>query len=31
VTRVIPHGGLPMPEAEAHFRVDYSELQLKSA
>jgi hypothetical protein len=31
VTRVIPHGGLPMPDVEGHFRVDYSELQLKTA
>ena len=31
VTRVIPHGGLPMPEANVQQRLDYSELQLKSA
>jgi hypothetical protein len=30
VTRVIPHGGMPMPEAAANRRVDYAEL-LKSA
>ena len=30
-TRVIPHGGLPMPEIGDRVRVDYSELQLKSA
>lgn len=26
VTRVIPHGGLPMPEADALYHVEYSEL-----
>ena len=33
VTRVIPHGGLPMPEVHSHQRLDYAELQeqLKSA
>lgn len=31
VTRVIPHGGMPMPEAAASCRVDYAELQLKTA
>jgi hypothetical protein len=31
VTRVIPHGGLPMPEVDGRIRVDYSELQLKTA
>ena len=31
VTRVIPHGGMPMPEAAATRRVDYAELQLKTA
>ena len=31
VTRVIPHGGLPMPEVEGRLRVDYTELHLRSA
>lgn len=31
VTRVIPHGGMPMPEAAATRRVDYADLHLKSA
>lgn len=31
VTRVIPLGGLPMPEVDARRHVDYAELQLKTA
>ena len=31
VTRVIPHGGLPMPEVDASRRLDYDELHVKSA
>ena len=31
VTRVIPHGGLPMPDVDARRRLDYNELHLKSA
>ena len=31
VTRVIPHGGLPMPEIAGKVRSDFSELQLRSA
>ena len=31
VTRVIPHGGLPMPEVGGVRRLDYSELSLRSA
>lgn len=30
-TRVIPHGGLPMPEVDGHRYVDYANLRLKSA
>ena len=31
VTRVIPHGGMPMPEAAATRRIDYADLQRKTA
>jgi hypothetical protein len=31
VTRVIPHGGMPIPELNGQVRVDYTALQLKSA
>ena len=31
VTRVIPHGGLPMPEADSSRQVDYRELNPRSA
>jgi hypothetical protein len=31
VTRVIPHGGLPLAEVDGQRRSDYSELHLKSA
>ena len=31
ITRVIPHGGMPMPEAATGRRLDYSDLVLRSA
>ncbi len=31
VTRVIPHGGLPMPEVDSNRRLYYEELHVKSA